>query len=255
MPAAGLAQLEELLATDCPFHREPADEGEMIRLNASSAALLSALLGTSVLCAADFSTYRGFELGTSMAEATKHPGVNPLQVRVVHNRPALIQELEWRPGAPYRADASKSDPVQEGLLRFYNGELFQIVSTYDRQKVEGMTEADMVDAISLTYGTATKPGGEIAYHSNYGETAALIARWESPEYSCDLIRTGDQASFVLILSMKSLDALAKAAILQANLLDLQEAPQRAIALRRMQDAESLLTLENARSINVTNFRP
>jgi len=227
----------------------------MIWLNASTMALSFAFFGTSVLGAADFSTYRGFELGASLAEATTHPGVNPLQVRVVHNRPALIQELEWRPGAPYRADASTSDPVQEGLLRFYNGELFQIVSIYDRQKVEGMTEADMVDAISLTYGTTTKPGGEIAYHSNYGDTAALIARWENPAYSCDLIRTGDQVSFALILSMKSLDALATAAILQSNLLDLQEAPQRAIALRRMQDAESLLMLDNARSVNVANFRP
>lgn len=63
----------------------------------------------------------------------------------------MIQELDWRPGSPYQADAKKVDPVREGLLRFYNGELFQIVTTCDRQKVEGITEADVVQAMVVMF--------------------------------------------------------------------------------------------------------
>jgi hypothetical protein len=36
-------------------------------------------------------------------------------------------------------------------MRFHNGELFRIVVTYDRYKVEGMTASDMIQAISMTY--------------------------------------------------------------------------------------------------------
>jgi len=145
--------------------------------------------------------------------------------------------------------------VRESLLRFYNGELFQIVTTYDRQNVEGMTEADMVEAISRTYGTATKPAVEIPYHSNYGDTASVIARWEDPEYSCSLVRTGDRTSYALLLSVKRLDSLAQAAIMEARRLDALEAPQRAIDLQKEQEAKRRLALDEARSVNLPNFRP
>jgi hypothetical protein len=227
----------------------------MIRPRASKAAILYAILGTSLLCATDFSNYHGFQFGTNLAVAAKQAGMKASEARLVHQRPALIQELDWRPGSPYQVDAKKVDPVREGLLRFYNGELFQIVTTYDRQKVEGMTEADMVEAISLTYGTATKPAVEIAYHSSYGEVAPVIGRWENSEYSCNLIRTGDQASFALILSLKRLDALAQAAIVEAVRLDELEAPQRAIDLEKKQEVENRLLLDKARSVNMPNFRP
>jgi hypothetical protein len=245
-----------VFATDYPFHRGSAREGGVIRQHASQAVVLYAILATAPLCAADFSNYRGFQFGANLATAVKKAGMKLSDARLVHQRPALIQELEWRPGSPYHADAKRVDPVREGLLRFYNGELFQIITTYDRQKIEGMTEADMVEAISLAYGTATKPAVEIAYHSNYGEVAPVIARWENSEYSYDLIRTGDQAGFALILSLKRLDVLAQAVIVEAGRLDaLEEAPQRAIDLQKKQEAANRLVLDKARSVNEPNFRP
>lgn len=198
----------------------------MIRLHVFKAAvILCPIFSISPLCAADFANYRGFQFGTNLAKAAKQAGAELSEVRLVHQRPALIQELDWRPWSQYREDAKEVGPVREGLLRFYNGQLFQIVTTYDREKVEGMTEADMVEAIALTYGPATMPPVEIAYHSNYGEVASVLARWENSEYSYNLIRTGDQASFALVLSSKRLDTLAQAAIAEARRLDDLEAPQ------------------------------
>jgi hypothetical protein len=220
----------------------------------SLGVVLCALLGGELLYAADFSNYRGFQFGEKLAEAAKQAGVEPSAAKLVHQRPAIIQELAWRPVSQSQTETS-ADPVREGLLRFYDGELFQIVTTYERQRVEGMSEADMVEAISAIYGAATKPVAQIAYHSYFGEVAPVIARWGDSEYSYNLVRTGDRTSYALILSLKRLDVLAQAAIVEAVRLDMLDAPQKAIALQKKQDADNQLKLQKARSMNVPNFRP
>jgi hypothetical protein len=247
-------QLEEVLGTDHPFDRVAAPEVEVTLLRRSS-MLVAPILWASLLGAADLSRYRGLQIGTTLEIAAKQAEAQLSEAKSVHQRPAVIQELEWRPRFSYKANAKEVDPVSDSLLRFYNGELFQIVTTYDRDKVKGMTEADMVDAISLTYGTATKPAVEIPYHSNYGEVASVLARWEDSDYSHDLIRTGDRSSFALVLSNKRLNALAQAAIVEAVRLDAIEAPQRQINLQKLQDAKDRLELDKARSENRPNFRP
>jgi hypothetical protein len=220
-----------------------------------SIGILYTILGTGLLGAADFSDYRGFQFGMNLAAAEKQGGMQPSDVKTVHQRPALIQELEWQPRFGGSTDPLKGDPVKEGLLSFLDGSLFRIVVTYDRYKVEGLTTDDMIAAISTTYGPATKPGGEIAYRSYYGDTAAVLARWEDADYSYNLVRTGDRASFALILFSKKLDALAGTAIAEAVRLDAQEAPQREIDKQKKQAAEDQLVLDKARSANKPNFRP
>jgi hypothetical protein len=215
---------------------------------------MCAVLGGSLLGAEDLSTYRGLQFGMNLAAAAKQASMKPSEARVVHQRPAVIQELQWLPrnssGSPFQAD-----PVKEGLLCFYNGELFRIVVTYDRYRVEGMTASDMIQAISATYGIATGPSAQIPYHSIYGEVAEVVARWEDNEYSYNLVESGDRSSFALILYSKRLQTLAEAAIVEAVRLDAQEAPQREVELQQKKEKESHLLLERARSVNKPNFRP
>jgi hypothetical protein len=113
----------------------------------------------------------------------------------------------------------------------------------------------MIDGISATYGKASTPAVQIAYRSIYGETAAVLARWEDPEYSYDLIRTGDRSSFALVLYSKRLDALAQAATVEAVRLDVQEAPQRELDRQKKQNEDEQLVLVKARLANKLNFRP
>ena len=216
--------------------------------------IVCAVLGGSLLSAEDFSNYRGLQFGMNLAAAAKRAGTKS-EARIVHERPAVIQEMYWHPGPSGLADVAKADPVKEALLCFFNGELFRIVVTYDRDKIEGMTAEDMVEAISLTYGAATRRKFEIAYHSNYAEVARVIARWEGSEYSYDLVRTGDQSSFAMVLYSKRLDALAQASIVEAVRLEAQEAPQREIEKEMKRENEERLVLEKARSVNRPNFRP
>jgi hypothetical protein len=212
-------------------------------------------LAACALPAADFATYRGFAFGSSPAIAAKQGNIRLTDLRTVHQRPALIEELDWQPSSYSPNESVNNGAVREGLLRFYNGQLFQMVVTYDRQKVEGLTTADMVESISGTYGQASTAASEIVMKSIYGDAAAVLATWSDPGYTASLIRTGDQTSFALVLTSKRLDALARAAILESGRLDTAEAPQRADALQKRQDEEARLALAKARAANKPNFRP
>jgi hypothetical protein len=219
--------------------------------------VLFCMLATPMLYAADFSSYRGLHFGMDLAAAAAQAGSGAklTDARVVHQRPALIQELDWRPRPLVVGETVSADPVKDGVLSFFNGELYRIVVNYDRYRVEGMTAEDMIKGVSATYGTPTKPGVEIPYHSNYGEVASVIARWEDPEYAVDLVRTGDRSSFSLVLYSKSQETLAKAAIVEAVRLETQEAPQREIDRQKKRDDDDKLLLEKARTANVPNFQP
>ena len=217
------------------------------------------LVGLSIICAAmmsaatpgrDFSSYRGMQFSMNVPAAAKQAGMNATDARTVHQRPALIQELEWRPRF-----VEMTDPAKEGMLYFFNGELFRMEITYDSYKVEGMTAEDMIGALSEPYGTATRPAAEIAYHSVYGETAAVLARWENPEYSYNLVRTGDRSSYALVLYSKRINALAQMARTEAVKLEAQEAPRRELEAQRKLDDEAKVALDKARSLNRPNFRP
>jgi hypothetical protein len=216
---------------------------------------LSGVLGASMLHGADFSKYRGLQFEMGLAAAATQAGTNPANARIVHQMPALIQDLDWRPRPTVVGETVNADPVKEGVLSFYNGELFRIVVNYDRYRVEGMTADDMIQGISASYGTATKPTVEIPYHSNYGEVASVLARWEDPDYSYNLVRTGDRSSFSLVLYSKRLEALAETASVQAVRLEAEAAPQREIERQKKRDEDDRLLLEKARSANKPNFQP
>jgi hypothetical protein len=221
----------------------------------SRLVLIATTLTLSTFCATELTTYRSFHFGESPTVAGKQPGIRLADMRTMQKRPAMIQELDWRPEMSYQGNSKGVDPVRDGVLRFYNGELFQIVTTYNRDKVEGMTDADMITALSATYGVASSPSVEIPFHSNYGETAKVIARWGNDDYEYDLVRTGDQASFALVLSMKRLEKLAQASILEASRLDALEAPQRAIDAQKKLDADNRMLVDKARAANILNFIP
>jgi len=227
----------------------------MIHLRAGRVAAICLALGASAMFAGDLSSYRGIYFGADPAVAAKQAGANASEVRTTHSRPAVIQEMDWQPRPAAHPEAVKTDPVKDGVLSFFNGQLFRIVANYDRYAVEGMSADDMIDGISASYGPATRPAAEIPYHSIYGEAATVLARWEDPQYSYNLVRTGDRASFALILYSKRLDQQAQAAIAEAVRLDAQEAPQRAIEQQEKRDQDEHLVLEKARSVNKLNFRP
>jgi hypothetical protein len=204
--------------------------------------------------AGDLSRYRDFQLGTALPAVAKQAGVSPSEATVIHQRPALIQELEWHPH-PFGA-SPKTETAQEVVFTFYNGELFRIAVNYDRYETEGLTTGDLIDAISASYGTATKPTGasKVAEGAN-GDQDEVLAQWQDPQYRFDLIRSSYGPSFRLVGVLKRLDAPAQAATLEAQRLDDQEAPQRDAARIASEEDAAKTKLEKARLVNKPNFRP
>src|ERR1017187_9976286 len=103
----------------------------------------------------NLSRYRNFRLGTDLPAVAKQAGANLSQAKTIHRRPALIQELEWRPQPP--GSSSQTEAAQEVVFSFYNSQLFRIAITYDRSETEGLTPDDLVEAISAAYGIAARP--------------------------------------------------------------------------------------------------
>ncbi|MDR3677956.1 MAG: hypothetical protein P4N24_20915 [Acidobacteriota bacterium] len=206
--------------------------------------------------ALDLSHYRNFQFGETLPALAKQTGLELSGVRLIHERPAVIQELEfpiWLAGV----SSPRTDPVKTILFSFYNGELFRIIVNYDQNETEGLTTEDMIEAISAQYGTATKPAGtEIAFSSTqvYNDSEVVIARWEDAQYSFNLYRSGYQPTFGMIAFSKKLDALARAATAEAIRLDAQSAPQREMQRQQREDEKNRELLEKARQENKSNFR-
>jgi hypothetical protein len=194
--------------------------------------------------------------------------VKPSDAKAIHERPAVIQELEWR--NPLTDSLQRSDSVGNILFRFYNGELYHLVVTYDRERTEGMTAEDIVEAVSAKYGTANRLTAEIILSSTRlftdGEklisdrSEKVIARWEDSQYSFNLFQysseaTFGEATFGLVVYSKWLDDLAQAAIVESVRMDKQEATQRKIESRKKKDEENRVKQEKARRVNKPPFRP
>jgi hypothetical protein len=206
----------------------------------------------------DLSRYRGFQFGETLPAVAKQAGLELSEAKLIHERPAVIQELEWPIWLSSSFSSPQVDPVKTILFSFYNGELFRIVVTYDRGETEGLTTEDMIEAISAEYGSATKPANTaIAFSSTqvYNDSEVVIARWEDPQYSFNLYRSTYQPTFGMIALSKRLDVLARAATAEAIRLDAQEAPQREIQRQNREEEKNRAQQEKARVANKAHFRP
>jgi hypothetical protein len=228
----------------------------MMNIRRLAISIVWVMLSVNFIHAQDLSTYREFQFGMNLPTIAKKVGLEPSAAKVIHARPALIQELNWQ--APFSPRSSpQADPVGNIVFSFYNGELFRIVVNYDRSKTQGLTTEDLVEAISAKYGPAKKLASEItiSLSEGFSHSEVVIARWEDPQYSFNLFRTSYNSTFGMIAFSKRVDALARAATIEAIRLDTQEAPQREIERQKKLEEENLAAEEKARLANKPNFRP
>jgi hypothetical protein len=229
----------------------------MITTRSFAVSIFCAVLSTPMIDAQDLSRYREFRFGMDLLAVAKQSDVKLSETRVVHQRPAMIQELEWWPQHSLAA-SPQADSVKEVLFSFYNGELFRIVVHYDPYWTQGLTNDDMVEAISATYGTATRPAAKMISFSSsqgYNDSEKVMARWEDSQHSFNLFRSTYQPTFGMVVFSKRLDALARLAIVETIRFDEQEAPQREIERERKEDQADRAAQEKARPANKVKFRP
>jgi hypothetical protein len=225
----------------------------MNMMRKSVIALGLILLSAPLVFGQDLSSYRKFSLGTSLAELTKQVDPYSHWTTVIHQRPAVIQEMTFWSlhSSPSRVGV---EPGSQILFSFYNGELYRIAVTFDRDATEGLTDEDMVQAVSARYGTGTRlyPGINLPTNDVFARSEEIIiARWEDSQNAVNLLRSGNMNSFRLAVFSKRLDAQAVAASTESVKLEKQEAPQKEID-RQKKEVDDLAI---ARQKNKVTFRP
>jgi hypothetical protein len=210
------------------------------------------LLATPVIFGQDLSRYRNFVLGTSLATVSKQVGQDAHQATLISESPALIQEMRhWQFETSDSWD--RMGPVSHISFNFYNGALYRIVVVYDQRAVEGLTEEDMVKAISARYGVGVRLYPEIDFlsHDVYSSPEKVIAQWDDPQNSVSLFHSTGSESLGLAVFSKRLNAQAEAAIVESAKLGKEQAPQKEID-RQKKEVDDL---DIARQKNIKSFRP
>jgi hypothetical protein len=208
----------------------------------------------------DHARYRDYRLGndvTSVAALAKVPAAG---AKTVHQRPSLIQVLEWRqPFVMSGSTMPQNDPVQRIVFSFYDDQLFRMVISYDRRRTTGLTNADMIEALSATYGaallltSATNLPAPAA--PSYTELGAPLAQWGDLDYLVGLYRSSFASEFSVVVASPRLEALAQTSSAEATRLDEREAPQHEAERQQKEADETRALQEKARAANKATFTP
>src|SRR5581483_2292051 len=163
---------------------------------------------------------------------------------------------EWHRG--YTASNETAvDPVQHIAFSFYDDQLFRLVIDYDRDRTEGMTDGDMVEAISTMYGTPMKAAR--ATHAALPrvdeESGARIGEWGNDQYSAVLYRSSYASGFRMVVTSPRLAALARKAEAQALRLEKRDAPQRERARQQKAADTDRAAKAKARTANKAAYKP
>ncbi len=203
--------------------------------------------------------YRNFALGSSLASISSLTGMPASAATTTHRRPAVLQDMKWRPSRWVTGSRSAStDPVEQIVFSFYDDQLFRLVVDYRPERTQGMTDADLTEAVSTMFGAslARLPRDGRAASQRNVESGPPIARWAGPGHAVELYRSSSyRRPFRLIVTNPALDTLAQQAAIQARRLDDQEAPQRELARQKKEQEDSRAAVDKARTLNKETFRP
>lgn len=217
---------------------------------------LSLILAGQTASAQDLSRYRVYVLESNVDAVIAASGSRSADTKTLYARPAKIQELQWR--APYVGSGDQlADPVRDVAFRFYNDALYQVIVNYDRARTEGLTNDDVIESISTTYGvpmlaTVRIPEGSLA---EVFPDSIVLARWETADSLATLVRGAYVPELQLILISKPLSTLARNAIREAIRLDAIEAPRRESERRIKEAGDASAARDKARIANKAAFRP
>jgi hypothetical protein len=222
-----------------------------------ASVILIVACSTPLLQSQDRSRYREFQLGGDLHSISALTGVAASEARTIHLRPAIMQELQWqRPFSGSGATPARTDPVKQIVFSFYNDQLSKMVVDYDYDRTAGMTDADMIDAISTEYGAQSKAVARqgVASHVEQ-ESGTPVARWGDADYSVVLYRSSYRSGLRIIVTSPRLETLARTADAEATRLDDREAPGLEIARQKKATEETRASDEKARLANKAVFRP
>lgn len=214
-----------------------------------TALACAGLFSAAAVHAQTLQQYRGYLLGSSLADVLASTGAPAGSVATQHERPSRLQSLDWRP--PYtRHEGTEADPVERIEFSFVDGQLYQVAVEYDRARIASLSEADLVGGVEAVYGSASAGKALPAGSPAMPEGSIVLARWGDDRATLTLFQApyGDTA---LLLRHTSLGRLASQATAAGRAQDVRDAPARAAA-----DAAAAATAREAeRARHRAAFKP
>ena len=219
-------------------------------------AVATVVLASWPVAAADLDTYREFKIGSSTADVIARTGATQRDVKTLHERPALLQELSWRPRYATGANASDRDSVASVVFSFIDNQLFRMVIDYDRGSTEGLTKEDMIASLAAKYGprSTQRP---VALRPEFDTlvTPTVIATWRQGDATLILTQSTYGNGFGVVITSNPLEALARKAQATAVTMDAREAPAREAARAKQQADAARAAADKTRTTNKAAFKP
>jgi len=208
------------------------------------------------VAAAGPNTYREFTLGASTADVIARAGAMQRDLKKLHERPALLEELSWRPPYSTGPDPADRDSVAGIVFSFIDNQLFKMVIDYDRTRTEGLTKEDMIASLTAMYGLRSMaPSAPQRPAIDSLDTPTVLATWRQGDTRIALQQSTYGGTFGLVIVSVPLEVLARKAQATAVTIDAREAPLREAARAKAQaDAEKAAAVKT-RTTNKATFKP
>ena len=200
-----------------------------------------------------YSRYRGVSIGDSVSVVVAALHMTTDDVAILHARPAMIQQLTWRPNQSFTGRTGAPEALAEMVLTFHLGRLARVVATYDRDRTDGLTNADLRDSFTTIYGASMlvpTPGG-----IRSSGDPEIIGQWGDGETLVVLLREAFPRRITVTVSSVAADRLLQDALASGARLDATEAPTRDM-VRRLSDEQTRRQRdEQSRLDNKSAFKP
>lgn len=216
-----------------------------------------AYASVSAFSPAVLSRYREVSLGDSVHTVLERLQALASDVKVVHDRPALVQELTWRTRPFVSGTTVVSDPLAEMVLTFHLGRLARIVATYDRERTLGLTDPDFEELLSEVYGLPLlrSTAAETIPPPSAESQRAIVSLWADAEATVTLWREDYPRRMGLTITSVAADRALQTATAEGVRLAADEAPQREREKRAADTAALRERDAQIRLANKAKFKP
>jgi hypothetical protein len=222
-----------------------------------------ALAAISLMTSATLATaqgrlhYRAYAMGDNLQAIADRLGVPVPDGTTTPAVAGAVQELQWHARYVRRGTAPAGDPVDRLVFSFFEHRLFRIVIDYAPDRTEGMTEADMVAAVSTLFGPPTRRTlvSSAATRTPARTPETVIARWIRGDQSVVLLAIQGRTAFRMVVVSTALEALARAAGAREAPLDRPDWPAIDAARERAELGGEEPLRQRTRQANIASFVP
>jgi hypothetical protein len=201
------------------------------------------------------SRYRDVTLGDTVQVVADRLEVARQDVTILHARPALVEELTWRPNRYVSGPAASADTVAEVVMTFHADRVARMVVVYERERTQGLTDADLVEALTEVYGRASLASTPTQPARDPSSERRTFGRWEDADTVVLLWREVYPNRVGLTITSITADRALQQAIADGERLYLSEAPQRDVDRRAAEAAAVAARDEKLRLENKKKFKP